>query len=123
MEIRSSLFNKSFHIIFEFRGKRDFGFARWVDEGDAGGMEELAGDSVGALGEGIFASVSVGIISEDGTSDRGEMDTDLVHPPRFEDTFDETIFLMNAGLENLIMCDGRLPTCLIDNDLVGVFGM
>lgn len=86
-------------------------------------MEELSGDSVGALGEGIFLFVSVCIVSEDGTSDGGKMDADLVHTPRFEDTFDERIFFMNIGLKNFVMSDGGLTPCLIDDNLVGVFGM
>lgn len=86
-------------------------------------MEELASDSVGALGEGIFASISVGIVSENRTSDGCEMDTNLMHTTRFEDTLDETIFPMDTGLENLIMCDGGLPAYFINNNLIGVFGM
>lgn len=81
-------------------------------------MEELSSNLIRSFCKGIFLFISVGIVPEDWTSNRGKMDTDLVHPSRFESTLDETVFPVNSRFKNLIMRDGGLSIFVIHDDFI-----
>ncbi len=97
-----------FHI-FLIRSDYFYGFmCLRVFEWEGIGVEELTRYTIFSSGKAIFSSISIRLITNDWSSDRREMDTDLMHATSFYSTFEKTILIANICTKSTIMSNGFL---------------
>lgn len=80
----------------------------WVFEWERIGMKELTRYTIFSSGKAIFRAISIRFITNDWSSDRREMDTDLMHTTSFYSTFEKTVFIANICTKSTIMSNGFL---------------
>lgn len=89
-----------------------------MNEADPIRMKQLPPDSVSSRCVDVRFFASVGLVSDNRTSDACEMNPYLMHPAGLQYALDHAQAVIGSGWNEPIMRDGPLSTDLIDPDLI-----